>query len=245
MTNRDSMKRGRAAAWRPLGYGPSDRQRTAHDSQSRLTLVAGGERAWQSRSSAMELVWQLRAARLFWIVGPDYEQRRPELQYVIDSLYAVDDIKTMSGPARGPCVVVTKTGSRIVTKSARSPERLAGEAPDGILLCEAAQCNYEVYLRLRGRVAEKRGWLSLSGTFEGSQNWYAEKFNQIWQAEAGIHLRFNRGGGAAGRHCTAANLPGGSGDRRAPNYFRPEMRNDHPRVRQIPVSGGTGRPTHP
>ena len=195
MTNRDSMKRGRAAAWRPLGYGPSDRQRTAHDSQSRLTLVAGGERAWQSRSSAMELVWQLRAARLFWIVGPDYEQRRPELQYVIDSLYAVDDIKTMSGPARGPCVVVTKTGSRIVTKSARSPERLAGEAPDGILLCEAAQCNYEVYLRLRGRVAEKRGWLSLSGTFEGSQNWYAEKFNQIWQAEAGIHLRFNRGGG--------------------------------------------------
>lgn len=182
MTSRDSMKRGRAAAWRPLGYGPSDRQRTAHDSQSRLTLVAGGERAWQSRSSAMELVWQLRAARLFWIVGPDYEQRRPELQYVIDSLYAVDDIKTMSGPARGPCVVVTKTGSRIVTKSARSPERLAGEAPDGILLCEAAQCNYEVYLRLRGRVAEKRRWLSLSGTFEGSQNWSAENFNQ-WSSQ--------------------------------------------------------------
>jgi hypothetical protein len=75
-------------------------------------------------------------------------------------------------------MVITKTGSRIVTKSARSPERLAGEAPDGILLCEAAQCSYEVYLRLRGRVAEKRGWLWLSGTFEGSQNWYAEKLNQ-------------------------------------------------------------------
>jgi len=126
----------------------------------------------------MELVWRLRAGGLFWIVGPDYEQCRPELQYVIDSLYAVDDIKTMSVLARGPCMVITKTGSRIVTKSARSPERLAGEAPDGILLCEAAQCSYEVYLRLRGRVAEKRGWLWLSGTFEGSQNGYAEKFNQ-------------------------------------------------------------------
>ncbi len=126
----------------------------------------------------MELVWKLRRGGLFWIVGPDYEQCRPELQYVIDSLTTVDDIKSMSVPSRGPCVVNTKTGSRIVTKSARFPERLAGEAPDGILLCEAAQCSYEVFLRLRGRVAEKRGWLWLSGTFEGSRSWYADKYNQ-------------------------------------------------------------------
>lgn len=126
----------------------------------------------------MELVWRLRGGGLFWIVGPDYEQCRPELHYVIDSLATVDDIESMSVPARGPCVVYTKTGSQIVTKSARFPERLAGEAPDGILLCEAAQCSYTAFLRLRGRVAEKRGWLWLSGTFEGSQNWYAEKFNQ-------------------------------------------------------------------
>ena len=178
LNSHQTLRRGRAAAWRPLCYEPSDRQREAHDSDSRLKLVAGGERAGKSRSSAMELVWKLRRGGLFWIVGPDYEQCRPELQYVIDSLTTVDDIKSMSVPSRGPCVVNTKTGSRIVTKSACFPERLAGEAPDGILLCEAAQCSYEVFLRLRGRVAEKRGWLWLSGTFEGSRSWYADKYNQ-------------------------------------------------------------------
>ena len=68
-----------------------------------------------------------------------------------------------------------------MTKSARDPARLAGEAPDGILGCEAAQLPYDVFLRLRGRVAERRGWLWLSGTFEGSRGWYADHFS-AWQA---------------------------------------------------------------
>ena len=37
-----------------------------------------------------------------------------------------------------------------------------------------------MFLRLRGRIAERRGWLWLSGTFEGSRGWYAEKF-RAWQ----------------------------------------------------------------
>ena len=41
------------------------------------------------------------------------------------------------------------------------------EAPDGILGCEAAQLPESVFLRLRGRIAERRGW-------------YAEKF-RAWQ----------------------------------------------------------------
>lgn len=169
--------------------------------------AAGGERAGKSRSAAMELVWRLRLGGLFWIVGPDYEQCRPEFSYVLDLLTAVGDVRRVSFPVEGSCRLVTRTGAEVVTKSAINPVKLAGEAPDGILLCEAAQCSPEVYLRLRGRVAEKRGWLWLSGTFEGSRGWYAEKFND-WQMD---NLEGGRSFSLPSWSNTAL-YPGGQGD---------------------------------
>ena len=49
-------------------------------------------------------------------------------------------------------------------------------APNGILGCEASQLDLETFYRLRGRCAPKRGWLFLSGTFEGSLGWYPQMF---------------------------------------------------------------------
>jgi len=186
------VERMREAAWKPAGYVPTADQRGAHGGPIRFKLVAGGERAGKSRSAAMELVWRLRVGGLYWIVGPDYEQCRPELGYVVDLLARVGDVEKLSMPAQGSCRLETKTGAVVVTKSAMHPEKLAGEAPDGILLCEAAQCGYEVFLRLRGRVAEKRGWMWISGTFEGSRGWYAEKFRswQVQNREGGVAFSF-------------------------------------------------------
>ena len=166
--------------WERVGYSPSPAQRAAHDCPARIRLIAGGERAGKSRSSAMELFGRLLEGRLYWLVGPEYDLCRPEFEYILDACRQIDAVASVRYPGSNRCELITRTGARIVTRSAREPERLAGEAPDGILGCEAAQLPSSVFLRLRGRIAERRGWLWLSGTFEGSRGWYADKF-RAWQ----------------------------------------------------------------
>ena len=166
--------------WERVGYSPSPAQRAAHDCPARIRLIAGGERAGKSRSSAMELFGRLLEGRLYWLVGPEYDLCRPEFEYILDACRQINAVASVRYPGSNRCELITRTGARIVTRSAREPERLAGEAPDGILGCEAAQLPSSVFLRLRGRIAERRGWLWLSGTFEGSRGWYADKF-RAWQ----------------------------------------------------------------
>ena len=45
-------------------------------------------------------------------------------------------------------------------------------------MSEAAQQDHMSYLKCAGRVAERRGWLLMSGTFEGSVGWYVELFEE-------------------------------------------------------------------
>ena len=166
--------------WARVGYDPSPAQRAAHDCPARIRLIAGGERAGKSRSAAMELFGRLLEGRLYWLVGPEYDLCRPEFEYVLEACRRIDAVASVRYPASSRCELIMRTGARIVTRSAREPERLAAEAPDGVLGCEAAQLPPLVFLRLRGRIAERRGWLWLSGTFEGSRGWYAERF-RAWK----------------------------------------------------------------
>jgi hypothetical protein len=46
-------------------------------------------------------------------------------------------------------------------------------------MAEAAQMSYETFLKCQGRVAERRGWLLMSGTFEGSLGWYPEMYAEL------------------------------------------------------------------
>ena len=175
-----AWRKARDLLWARAGYTPSPAQRAAHDCAARIRLVAGGERAGKSRSAAMELFGRLLEGRLYWLVGPEYDLCRPEFDYILEACRGVNAVDSVRMPGNGRCELLTRTGARIVTRSAREPERLAGEAPDGILGCEAAQLPAAVFLRLRGRIAERRGWLWLSGTFEGSRGWYADKF-RAWR----------------------------------------------------------------
>ncbi|MDE2768116.1 MAG: hypothetical protein OXO54_13700 [Chloroflexota bacterium] len=175
-----SRRAARDLLWARVGYDPTPAQRAAHDCPARIRLIAGGERAGKSRSGAMELFGRLLEGQLYWLVGPEYDLCRPEFEYVLDACRQIDAVASVRHPASSRCELITRTGARIVTRSALEPERLAAEAPDGILGCEAAQLPESVFLRLRGRIAERRGWLWLSGTFEGSRGWYAEKFRS-WQ----------------------------------------------------------------
>ncbi len=175
-----SQRAARDLLWARVGYDPTPAQRAAHDCPARIRLIAGGERAGKSRSGAMELFGRLLEGQLYWLVGPEYDLCRPEFEYVLDACRQIDAVASVRHPASSRCELITRTGARIVTRSALEPERLAAEAPDGILGCEAAQLPESVFLRLRGRIAERRGWLWLSGTFEGSRGWYAEKF-RAWE----------------------------------------------------------------
>ena len=176
----NAPRAAREALWSRVGYRPTPAQLAAHDSEARIRLVAGGERAGKSRSAAMELFGRQLEGRLYWVVGPSYDLCRPEFEYILEACRRIDAVASVRYPGGSRCELTTRTGVRIVTRSAHEPERLAGEAPDGILGCEAAQLPPSVFLRLRGRIAERRGWLWLSGTFEGSRGWYAEKF-RAWQ----------------------------------------------------------------
>lgn len=161
-----------------IGYIPTPLQCSAHDSIARIKLVAGGERAGKSRLSASELLGRFYEGHLFWLVGQEYANTRAEFEYLCDGFsrlglkfYATKDVD----PGE---ILVENQKWRIVTKSAKDYRKLGGEAPDGILVCEAAQIDWTTFLRLRGRLAEKRAWMLLSGTFESSLGWYVEFFNR-------------------------------------------------------------------
>lgn len=152
-------------------------------SNLRLQLLAGGERAGKSFESGLYLASRVPFGELYWIVADNYELARPEFDYTVDFLFkagAFESERKISKPKVGKATAVTKTGQLIETKTADDVRKLAAVAPDGIIMAEAAQQPYEAYLRCVGRVAQKRGWVLLSGTFEGSLGWYAELFNE-WQ----------------------------------------------------------------
>ncbi len=169
-----------------LDYKPTgDEQWAIHKSQARIKLVAGGERGGKSHTGAKEVVLAAPISKLIWVVGPEYDICRTEFEYCINDLMKIGflDEKDVSFPRQGPCSLRLKgtkqaPGCEIVTKSAKEPQKLGMEAPDFILGCEAAQMEYEAYLRLRGRIAEKRANMVLTGTFEGSIGWYPELYTR-------------------------------------------------------------------
>jgi hypothetical protein len=118
---------------------------------------------------------------LGWIVGPTYATPRgAEFDYIVRDLDILGILADYSTNKEGPLTIDTHGGCHIETKSATDPKGLGGQAPDWILAVEAAQLEYEIYLWLRGRIAEKRAPLIMSGTFEDYSGWYNDFFNK-WQ----------------------------------------------------------------
>ncbi len=171
--------------WKTAGWEPYAKQRAIHDAAVRVKLVSGGERAGKSEWTAMEMLpWAaVLDEGLLWIIGPDYEQARQEFRYLLaglDKCGLLDRAHGISMPKVGSWQMWTRLGTEILTKTGRDPTTLASRAPDGIAIVEAAQCEEETYTRARGRVAEKRSPLVMSGTFERGRRWYAEKW-RLWQ----------------------------------------------------------------
>lgn len=179
-----------------VNYIPTQAQLDIHLDQSRNKLIAGGERAGKSKVNSKELLYHWfvdvcsnKGKALYWLLGNDYEACRGEWEHILEDFQKLEIIKSVTRNI-DPGEIVLQDGTRIITKSARYPEKIATVAPDGILICEAAQIDYDVFLRAKTRLAEKRGWLAMAGTFEQEEyvGWYRELF-QLGQSYNNLELK--------------------------------------------------------
>ena len=186
----ENWSRFRTQLFEQLKYKATEAEAKIHNSNARIKLVVGGWRGGKSSTGAKEALPYaiLPTTELIWIVGATYDiPRHTEFQYLCQDLMKLGFLqeRNFHQPDQGPCTAgISKDfgGCRIVTRSATDPEKLGMEAPGFIIVCEAAQLSYEIWLRLRGRVAEKRAPMILTGTFEqiGDTRWY-EEFYWLWQ----------------------------------------------------------------
>lgn len=168
------------------GYSPTAEQWKIHTDLTRHKLIAGGERAGKSKVNSKELLyhWWVDIAAfkkknaLYWLLGNDYEACRGEWEHIVEDFVRLELLAAPPTKNIDPGELILKDGTRIHTKSAKYPEKIATVAPDGILICEGAQVDYDVFLRAKTRLAEKRGWLCMAGTFEEEDyvGWYRELF---------------------------------------------------------------------
>ena len=184
-----------------LGYEPNDLQLGIHMDRHRVRQVAGGERAGKSylmaKDGVAKTVWHVKQGRydqLIWILGPDYEQPRVEFEYMLDDLlmsdFKLDGRPRMRRGTSSPWVARIQGLGMMQTKTTSDIRKIASKAPDLILMCEAAQMDIEAYYKARGRAAEKKAPILMGGTFEDSNNWYADMFNK-WKSGWGDNKSFS------------------------------------------------------
>jgi hypothetical protein len=174
------IKEYREIIFSALKYEPTEAQGVVFEDGHRVRLVAGGWRAGKSHVGAKEVILQVPRSKLIWLIGKNYSTCRQEFEYVYQDLLRLQLVvaKEISFPKEGPCSLKAINGCRIETKSAEDSEKIGMSAPDFILVCEAAQVDYDAYLRIRGRIAERDGSIMLTGTFEGSLGWYPEYYKR-------------------------------------------------------------------
>ena len=175
----------RAYLFDKVGFYPTPEQSVILDSGYRFNLVAGGEQAGKSLVASKYLLSRFADTDergLYWLVAADYERTRAEFEYLLQDFSSLGILKEASKRV-DPGYLLLADGTRIETKSAKDPRTLAMRAPNGILGCEASQLDLDTFFRLMGRCAPRRGWMFLSGTFEGSLGWYPQMFT-AWASGA-------------------------------------------------------------
>jgi hypothetical protein len=173
--------------WRNAGYEPNPQQRAVLEHPRRIKVLSGGERSGKTKSAAMWAIGQMfsrpklnpQPEELGWIVAKHYELTRFSYDYIGAALKAngvLQEWRSATNPG-----LIKAAGNQVVrTKSALDVESLAGEAPDWILVDEAAQVSLQAVQRIRTRAAEKRAPIFYVSTMEGSFGWFPEAVT-MWQ----------------------------------------------------------------
>ena len=162
-----------------LGFKATPGQVPILEDESRLILIAGGERSGKSLVTEKKALPKLFEGQLYWLVGKEYNEVRAEFGYFVKDFAELGILKKASTNI-DPGEIIFLENKKIVTLPTKDETKIATEAPDGIIVCEAAKISYYAYLKLLGRLIQKNGWMIMSGTFEGSLGWYPELFTS-WQ----------------------------------------------------------------
>jgi hypothetical protein len=168
-------------------YLPSKEQWGAHSSEERVKLICGGERAGKSKSGGTHLAMRAPLGHLYWICALSYDMTKPEFDYVVDCFRTAEMklgvrlIDSVHWSDRDKSSISLNSGHILIeTKSLRDWLKVASVSPDGIVVCEADQLDWQTIERLLMRLTESQGWAWLSGTYESSLGWMAEKWKE-WQ----------------------------------------------------------------
>lgn len=172
--------------FKKVGFEPTgEEQARILRMRRRFKAVAGGEQAGKSRIAGEDFLlhWMEDGAEhpgeplLYWLVAADYERTRAEFGYIEEELRALGLPVDTSKRVDPGFIEVKFQGDlkptlRIETKSSKDPRTLAMFAPNGIIICEASQVDLDTYMKCLARVAPRKGWIFLSGTYESSLGWF-------------------------------------------------------------------------
>ncbi len=158
----------------------------------RFFLICGGVRSGKSfitsvmgalLSEPSSEVIEESEPDLGWVIGPDYKQTRAEISFMIELFDRVGWVNKRSTPENptSPWSFTTVWNFRWETKSSLDLRKIASQPPRVVLVPEAAQQPYEVWLKARERAAEKRGTVIMNGTLEKGLPWYADLLKR-WKA---------------------------------------------------------------
>lgn len=200
--------------WNQLDYYPSDEQAQTHASSDPHVLIVGGEGGGKSFCGAMEVLPHallmpypvthgglprgrssnlpapIYRDRLGWLVGPEFEDCRPEFGYLVDQLEVLQTrlgeklIAKQAFPDEGSCKLVLTTGTTIETRSASDPAKcMSGRGPQFILYCEAGRLTMDIWERGLSRLARSEeagvpGWSWGSGIVQRSLPWFLDLYEQ-------------------------------------------------------------------
>ncbi len=170
--------------WQIASYVPSPEQRRVHESLlvegsspdgspvPRLVVLGGGIQSGKSFLAGYHAFGRFPSDKITWIVGAEYRDCKHEWAYARDAAVKAQATYSYSKGQDGPWELVYKDGGSLSVLPSKDITKLAGEAPDLIVMAEAGRQTYEAFETCLDRVTPKHGVLLVSGTFEEGANWY-------------------------------------------------------------------------
>ena len=150
-------------------------------SRARFKQARGGIRGGKSYLAAVALyldgLWRETETHvtddLWGVVGDSYTMAQEEMRHL-------DRLLTEGGIPHDFHMPINQSWritfphktAEYVTLTAADVTKLASRPYRGLVMAEASQMVWEVFINARGRVTQTRGWVLMEGTFERAGAWY-------------------------------------------------------------------------